>query len=320
MLSVKKLKDYLQFAISAYDEEDFILPNGFEVISQESMTSSGLSGYAAFNFSSLELIIAFAGTSFGNLNTNNEIDFYRDLINNFSYMFSNHMTQFNCALELTKTALSSLEKLGIDAGSISITFVGHSLGAIVAEHMFLEFGLPLNSTTVVFDSPGSKRMMEGKFPIDKINAAKDRIINIIFEPNFINAFGKQIGKTFSHKAHQSELSVINVLTDFITNRKQILTHKVDAFKTMLNNLSLDLVELNDWNEHCYTGSIEDFFKNLKEIADFYFPSAINPFIELDHYFAQQTDILARRVYSLVSDFTNLELFGTGKNITIEESV
>lgn len=321
MLSIIDLKKYLSFAIAAYDDEHFELPAGYNLVTRQVMTHSGLSGYSAFNNHTQELVFSFSGTSFGNLNSKHELDFYRDLINNFGYMFADNMSQFNCARIIAETSLSILENHGVDINNLSITFTGHSLGAIVAEHMLIEFASThANALTIVFDSPGALEILSKKFGIDSIAKVQEKIINIVASPNFINSFGKQIGSTFSMLQGQTigEISAFDVIYDFFTHRKQVMTHKLDYFKSLVESYSGELTRIENWNNFSYTGSIEKAFKSFKSTVDNFFPDSLNPFTYLENHDALDTTSVAMNLRTFVQGITeHLDALGLINNFSNE---
>lgn len=208
-IKISSALHYASISEKAYMPGLRSLPEGF-INNPKTMDihdkTTGFSGYAGFNPTSNEVIIAFAGTK-SDFNKDGKLyDNLSDLLSDFKFITREQIPQLTLAKALTSAALKFVKELGGNVKDASITFTGHSLGAILSEIMIMEsqkFGLA-NIHAVVFDSPGTLDYAQHHYKESITTQAHTLIDDVICKPNLINVFGLQLGK-------------VHVLQDFEKN-------------------------------------------------------------------------------------------------------
>ncbi len=282
-----------QFALRAY-EKDCVkliegLPNasGWELLVTASSAASinNYYGVAYWNPKQQQVVIAHKGTI---------ITSFSDLLADINGILLNrHTSQINSATTFAEIIRSILHELNSDHNiSLQLSFTGHSLGGWLAQITtftvrylkkteadkdnsirFLKSKEPescYHAHTVVFDSPGCKKMllkMESKFDVrlsgHSISLNGLDITSYLSAPNLINACNEHVG--IVNRIFVLPLGAKEVVEEKIEEKKsihQFFTKVYSTMKKAKDNL-VDLMEKYTVLHTIQTHSME----KIKEVFD-----------------------------------------------------
>jgi hypothetical protein len=200
MLTHKQLTQLCKIAYKSGNFRDGELPQGWEMIDAVKDTSTGYNGFAVFNASTHEVVIASAGhvlmpqwtkpaTWFGFAQ-----EFALDSLSAASIVLRNQEpAQFKSAVEFTQSVLDQLD------GKYTTTFVGHSMGSVLSELLAINFfkqGEDVQS--ISFEGIGAKSVALNMFGQDVVDSVSGKVSVYNLAPNaFTKLTGKeQIGNVF----------------------------------------------------------------------------------------------------------------------------
>jgi hypothetical protein len=187
--------EYAQFANLVYEDfnspknlDSSKLPEDWEALSlYKYQEDSPISGYFGMGFKKDDhIVIAHRGTSviksfkFGSIEVKEVIDSIDDYISDLQLWLNKKPQQFKAAQEYTEQVIKKYP-------DCSISFTGHSLGALLAQLTAAYY----HKKAIVFDSPGAKEIIE-----KTIANKPDEIVIFNSHPNIINTINAHYTQPF----------------------------------------------------------------------------------------------------------------------------
>jgi hypothetical protein len=179
-----------------------VIPNKFSLLlSSTSLFSEGddygYKGLAFFDNKSKELVISNCGTSIDKL-FEDQTDLLGDIASDIDLIHQNVPEQFyKATVPFVEKALDKIQEMGHSKMDCKIIFTGHSLGASLSEILgayYHKQGYDINAC--VFDSPGTKPIIEKEFGVEVASQIKDKVIIHNATPNAINTLNPQVGVVY----------------------------------------------------------------------------------------------------------------------------
>jgi hypothetical protein len=240
----QEIINYAKMAKFAYTSDQNILPSGFELYRTSSdygLSNAGYNGAALVNFATKEIIIASEGTDVGQKGI---VDMFYDLYNDTQLSFNFLPSQYKYGCKpFVENVLGEFGKNGIK--DYKVTFVGHSLGAVISELGNYHFSKTVdNCSAVVFDSPGAKPIIQANF--DNKFKFTDNCTAFNSTKNVINGLHQCSGEVVYIGADK-DFHIYNPLTVLATTGK---SHSLDGIIEKLN--FTDMVPEANWSSGIVT--------------------------------------------------------------------
>lgn len=238
--------------------------------------------YAMVNEGSKEVLVVNSGTRMNQLKQVEKKGLIHDIIADAEVFLKQVPSQF------TEDGEVFLKHILQTHAGYSFILTGHSLGAVFAQlsHTYLE-AHGVNSTSFVFESPGSFDTIEGYIKDNHLNVSIKEVIQdskvINAAPNLINSLHKQVGSVYRIQEKEAEeCTVTKALYDFFVD--SVLPKTVEQEKMLKLVERLDLA-FNTFESH----GIDYIVNNLE----------IPPVLEREEEF-----ILFARIQDLFSSWHN----------------
>jgi hypothetical protein len=157
-----KLNDYIKMTAAAYKgkADPARVPHGWQPLrsaAEHGLDKAGYSGMAFFHAEKNEVVIASSGTTF---NVWNPLDLVKDGLSCWSLLKGALPAQYtDAALPYAQAILATL------APDINVKFVGHSLGASLAEMLTVHaVQANYNASGICIDGPGAAPQIQQLYP------------------------------------------------------------------------------------------------------------------------------------------------------------
>jgi len=264
------------------------IPEGYKFIYSQSILyapdkAAGYEGLAFYNKNENNLIVASSGTSINDVTTDT-VDFYQDLVSDFSLLDKTIPPAFAFAYAFAKSAYSLID----NSNTTSVKFTGHSLGSCVSELLTAQFiSDGINASAVTFDSPGSKQIIEQHWGKEVAAKVHDNVITHNGAANIINTVNQQVGQVsqLSYHGKNAWLNIgtlhINNLIEkyalielkaFLTSTLFYKSHKMDVFLSELNTTSGEFYSETaapNWNTDNPRPGITSLVSKTDEFGDIF---------------------------------------------------
>ncbi len=228
MTDTAKLKMFAEFCSAAYIKKIEDLKNvannisgNWKLLSTSDETHGAndlyYRSYAMVNEEAKEVLLVNSGTRMNQLKQVEKKGLIHDIIADVEVFLKQVPSQF------TEDGEVFLKHIVQTHSDYSFILTGHSLGAVFAQlaHTYLE-AHGVNSTSFVFESPGSYETIEDYIIDNHLNVSINEVIRdsevINSAPNLINSLHKQVGSVYRIQEKEAEeCTVSKALYNFFVN-------------------------------------------------------------------------------------------------------